>query len=81
MIITDDLELDDNFTWRWVGFDYDRIQAKAKIKIQFKEVKYWHQRTFEFDLPRSVNTIETTDIYNMMSTLSWYDLNKEEAVS
>lgn len=72
-----DLEISDSFQWRWVGFNYNRIKAKAKIEIQFRELKHWHQRTFEFDLPRTVNTIETSDIYQMISTLPWYDDTKE----
>jgi len=69
MKITEELELNDSFTWQWVRFDYQRENLKVEIEIIFKEGTYRHSRTFKFSIQQGLTKIETSDVYALLSTL------------
>lgn len=69
MIITDDLELNDNFTWFVRSVNYDWENSKVNVECIFQEGKFRHSRTFEYIAKH--NMLEQ-DIIELLNSEDWY---------
>lgn len=69
MIITNDLELNDDFTWFVKSVNYDWENLKVIVECIFQEGKFRHSRTFEYD---ATDGMLEKDILDLLKSEKWY---------
>lgn len=69
MIITEDLELNDNFTWFVKRVYYDWENSNVNIECIFQEGKFRHSRTFEYD---AKDGMLEKDVIELLKSEKWY---------
>jgi len=67
--ITEDLELNDDFTWFVKRVHYDWENTIVSVEVIFQEGKYRHSRTFEYD---AKDGMLEKDILDLLKTEKWY---------
>lgn len=69
MKITQELELNDDFTWFVKSVNYDWENSKVNVECIFQEGAFKHSRTFEYKAKDNMNE---QDVLNLLSSENWF---------
>ena len=69
MIITNDLELNDDFTFFVKRVNYDWENKIVSIEVIFQEGKYRHSRNFDYEAKDDMLEI---DVIELLKSENWY---------
>lgn len=69
MIITEDLELNDDFTFFVKSVNYDWESSTVSIECIFQEGKFRHSRTFNY---QAKDGMLEKDVIELLKSENWY---------
>ena len=69
MIITDDLEINDDFTWFVKSVNYDWESLTVSVECIFQEGTFRHSRTFNYP---AKNGMVEKDVIELLKSEKWY---------
>ena len=73
--ITEELELNDNFTWFVKTVNYDWKSSTVSIECIFQEGKFRHSRTFNY---QAKHGMLEKDVIELLESENWYKLSTNQ---